>query len=259
MCALKKKDTKVFTNRKSTKKTKIKKYYTLDNRRRPFRIDIIDNLIKIYKCYWENESCNYKHILTYTPQTYFIGKSPKNNMTLYSGCFGAKFYGNSFLLHLNDNKYIHIGANIYSFKAKNKIIDYVSPVGNNDVPYPYAIDENNRIYLMIQDVILENGFDTSKYDNPYDYYYANNTLLDFRGIQNFRIGTESYNFTFNPFPKENYTRITTFNENKKDKLYIKINGKNKLLNKTDYISLLNDFSKEKGYTPLKKKIIQKRL
>jgi hypothetical protein len=45
----------------------------------------------------------------------------------------------------------------------------VSPVGNNHVPYPYAVDDRNNVYLMIEDVVLESY--TMEQD-PYETYYA---------------------------------------------------------------------------------------
>ena len=74
----------------------------------------------------------------------FVGKSPINNMTKYSGGHGKKFDGNTILLQKNKNTYFLIYASIEEFKVFNdEIIKFVSPVGNNDVPYPYAIGKNN--------------------------------------------------------------------------------------------------------------------
>src|SRR5688572_23168858 len=46
-----------------------------------------------------------------------------------------KMHGNSLLIKLHDHKYMYIGSEIYTFVTKDKIVDYVSPVGNSDVPY----------------------------------------------------------------------------------------------------------------------------
>ncbi len=51
------------------------------------------------------------------------------------------FKGNSILVKLDDDKYIYIGESIFKFKAKDRIINYLSPVGNSGVPYPYAVGE----------------------------------------------------------------------------------------------------------------------
>ena len=165
---------------------------------------------------------------------------------------------------MKGKEYIYIGMEIYSFKAKSEIIEYVSPVGNSDVPYPYAVDKDGRIYLMIENVILERGYDSKNYEDPYDFYYDDFSLISFKGIKRFMIGNQIYNFTYRPFPDENYDRITNFNETPQ-KLYIKVenkgeeDGKIKVLNKNAYVSLHRAFAKEKGYLPLEKNIIVERL
>jgi len=57
-------------------------------------------------------------------------------------------HGNSLLVKISEKKYMHIGAKIYTFETKDKIIDYCSPVGRNDVPYPVAKGTSN-IYFML--------------------------------------------------------------------------------------------------------------
>jgi len=57
-------------------------------------------------------------------------------------------HGNSLLVKISEQKYMHIGSQIYTFKTKDKIIDYVSPLGRNDVPYPVAKGTSN-IYFML--------------------------------------------------------------------------------------------------------------
>lgn len=42
---------------------------------------------------------------------------------------------------------IYVGCEMYSFKTDDEIIDYVSPMGNNDVPYPVAYSDEN-VYFM---------------------------------------------------------------------------------------------------------------
>jgi hypothetical protein len=50
---------------------------------------------------------------------------------------------NTVLIDQGENHYIAIGnSGIFSFEAKDKILEYHSPIGNSDVPYPYAIGED---------------------------------------------------------------------------------------------------------------------
>jgi len=137
-------------------------YITLDNREHTFAVFVYPERVRVYNLVTNREikSSNflYKNI--------FIGESKKNKMTLYSGAYGKKFKGNSILLDLGDNHYVYIGDEIFSFKTKSKIISYNSPVGNNEVPYPYAIDKNGDIYLMLEKVIL-----TGAKREPYEVFY----------------------------------------------------------------------------------------
>lgn len=74
----------------------------------------------------------------------WIGRSPKNKMTKFSGGFGRLFNGNSILIQISDTKYMFVGQEIFEFHTKYPIVSFLSPVGNNDVPYPFAIDQAGR-------------------------------------------------------------------------------------------------------------------
>jgi hypothetical protein len=111
-----------------------------------------------------------KHILSFNPIRIFIGKSPLNSMTEFSGGHGPRFDGNSILLQLSKTKYVSIGHEIYSFTTNHQIVEYISPVGNNDVPYPYAVDDIGQYYLMLDYNILKN-IPEDKKEDAYQYYY----------------------------------------------------------------------------------------
>src|SRR5437016_1253368 len=122
-------------------------YWIHDNGGRPFQVVIRDKSVKIYK--QESESEEYeKDALFEFPnvEKIWIGKSPKTKRTLFSGGFGRSFDGNSILVQLTkDNRYVFIGERVYEFGSEFKIVAFVSPVGNSDVPYPYATDKNRNI------------------------------------------------------------------------------------------------------------------
>jgi hypothetical protein len=157
---LKKNKNKNKTHTSTTlKKTHINNiYYIHDNGGRSFKVVINGETVKVHKHMYDDDftSLGYekKPSLTFNANKIFIGYSPKNKMTLFSGGFGPKNDGNSILLHIKNNDYVYIGSEIYSFTSISEIIKYVSPVGNSDVPYPYAIDKDNNVYLMIENVIL---------------------------------------------------------------------------------------------------------
>ena len=61
--------------------------------------------------------------------------------------------------------------NIFEFTTKRRITQYSSPVGNNDVPYPYAIDNGGRYYLLTENCSIMIPYCTKAKDDPYSYYY----------------------------------------------------------------------------------------
>jgi len=81
--------------------------------------------------------------------------------------------GGTILFHIHGLHYIFIEADTWEFNSISPIINFVSNIGNNDVPYPYAIDSENRYYLLIERVILLN---VPEKKDPYDYYYSNNII-----------------------------------------------------------------------------------
>ena len=136
-----------------------KTYLIHDNGGRPFKVVINDN-VSVYNENGYNEQTD-EIIYSKEPiidlkgiSNIFIGKSPENEMTKFSGGYGPNFDGNSILVHIKDNEYIYIGSEIFRFHSFAEIIDYKSPVGNSDVSYPYAIDKENNYYLMIEDVVI---------------------------------------------------------------------------------------------------------
>ena len=86
-------------------------------------------------------------VARYRPITVFIGKSPLNDMTGFSGGHGPRFDGNTILLEITAAKvdtwrYAQIDSCIYEFSTDEPIHTYISSVGNNCVPYPYAESDN---------------------------------------------------------------------------------------------------------------------
>jgi hypothetical protein len=145
-----------------------------------------------------------KHI---KPEKIFIGKSPKIKMTKFSGGYGKEFDGNTILLLLNNNNYAIInGEGIKNFTTNNdKIINYYSIIGNNDVPYPIAIGEKYYYFWIYPEGYLEKNefkifkniedlqiiFDKACEYNPFMYSIQNHktknikiSLQQFKEIQN---------------------------------------------------------------------------
>jgi hypothetical protein len=145
------------------KHTGYKKYMIHDNGGRPFLIYINHTNIFIYKVdenYMLDEEYDPTHGLhnswMYTKlvkeyknvKKVYIGKSVLNKITKFSGGHGHQFDGNSFLVHLSNNKYLFIGAYIKEFTLDDEVVKYYSTVGNNDVPYPIILGKKN-VYFML--------------------------------------------------------------------------------------------------------------
>ena len=272
-------------------------YFIHDNGGRPFKVEI-QNLnetneiqnncnVKIYRILgMDSDDENYNEdiddtyetepCLEYQPERVFVGLSPQNMMTAFSLGFGTQFDGNSILLHLKDNLYVSIGSEIYTFTTEPgcRIIKYLSPVGNNDVPYPFALDDHDNCYLMIEDVVVKNI--PQKYhdtDEQYIYYYDSKLItvdkgrippripriLNFQGIHSYYHGTgEHYTFVYTPKPDSNYDRLSRFDDFG-DGIWIKYtSGESKRISKEEYIKIMEDFGNLMGFKSIENKIVVQR-
>jgi hypothetical protein len=137
-------------------------YLIHDNGGRPFQVNLTDTKFSVFKqAIYEGpyakaivKPTSYKRV--------FVGTCPD---------YGKKFDGNSILVHVKGNEYIYIGSEIYKMTLDNDtIIGYKSPVGNSDVPYPYAYGEKNT-YLFLEESYIPNDLLTFVQD-PYIQYYG---------------------------------------------------------------------------------------
>lgn len=117
---------------------------------------ITDQFIEENKWFFIKNVCNYMNVMKI-----YIGKSPANS---------PNDDGNTTLLQIRENEYVFIGCQITHFKVQegHTIKEYVSTVGNADVPYAFAIDNFNWYYLFDGWwEIITNPYDKS---DPYDDY-----------------------------------------------------------------------------------------
>ena len=151
---------------------KIHKYNIHDNGSIPYIVHDDGKKIQIFKTDIKNDNdLPMKKYLDIKYKKIFVGKDSNNKNT-----------GNSLLLQISKNKYIYIGSSIYMFQIDDTIISYKSPIGNSDVPYPYAIG-TKYTYLMIEKVyidnkVLEGSF--PKYidtNDPYAKYYFESFII----------------------------------------------------------------------------------
>jgi hypothetical protein len=169
-------------------------YYTHDNGARPFKVVINKKDISVYREYeidYDKDEYGYedKPILKFSNvEKIFIGKNPRYYpRILYGEEYEEEDDGNSILLQIKNNKYVFIGEKISQFHSYEKITKFLSPIGNSDVPYPFAIDKDKNYYLMIEDVVFK---PKGKTDDPYgDYYYRffeNKKTLEKYNVRDFK-------------------------------------------------------------------------
>lgn len=151
-----------------------KMYQTHDNGGRTFRVfvDTTNNvavITHITPTEWPMKCYPYVVNKRFSFQRVWIGKSPKIEMTkiAFNGGYGPKFDGNSILFDLGQNNYMQVGESVILFSTRSPIVKYVSPVGQNDVPYPWAVDKKGVYYLLAEKVKIKFH---KKPDNPHDIY-----------------------------------------------------------------------------------------
>lgn len=91
----------------------------------------------------------------------------------------GKFIGNSILIQTEKNKYVYIGTEIYSFKTKEDINKYYSPVGNSGVPYPYAVGKTLTYFMLDKETLPNELLELNKdaYGQFYGHAIKDNKLL----------------------------------------------------------------------------------
>ena len=109
---------------------------------------IIDGDVYVYK--YEKRKYD-QPFLSIKPKHIFIGKSKACPMTQFSEANdSSSFDGNTLLLGCENNEYVYIsGLEIFKFKTDDKIIDYISLISNNMIPYTFAAGRKIYIFLII--------------------------------------------------------------------------------------------------------------
>ena len=154
------------------KKVKGGKTYEIhDNMNRPFIVQDLGGKVDVYQQKYNRDDNEFeieKKLFTIAYKKIFIGDN-----TLEQEGYAPKgeYKGNSILLQLTKNKYMSIGWKIETFTVPDgdEILRYYSPIGNSDVPYPYAIGKKYT-YLMIENVYLPN--EVLEMHDVYAHYYG---------------------------------------------------------------------------------------
>jgi hypothetical protein len=172
---------------KTRKLRKPKVYKIHDNGGRPFFVEIHGNRVSVSKNMdtfkvvdgeFIDIPAPAKPLFTKTVDEIFIGKkSPTGG---YDGLTPSEAEGNSILLKIG-SKYLYIGDEIYEFVPMegDTIVSYYSNIGNNDVPYPYAVGKTH-VYIMLDKKAVEKSYFDFKpdIDDIYTQYYYDTYVRD---------------------------------------------------------------------------------
>lgn len=255
-------------------------YITHKNFGRPFKVRVKERNDGLYKIHVfgvtiiDNEDED-KEDYQYYPHKkviadkLFIGKSPLTDMTERSECYGDNFDGNSLLFReLGKEIYTYVGDGMYSFRTLSDIKTYVSPMGPNDVPYPYAIDNDGNYYLMIEGVVIRNTENTRSrfsgyedkhgHSDPYSYYYDYHYITAtrhhvphppkierFMNIERFWKEDEHHAIYYNPSGNGRFGK-------KEGRLFIKYydNEERVQITKEDLSNIINEYGKMMNFEKL---------
>ena len=170
-------------------------YIINHNYRRVYVALIKDKQVIVY----ENKSCkiNNEPLFEFEAKNIFIGDSRRCSLTENSDCYDDSSYdGNTILLEISDYKYVYIsGREILQFETNDKIIDYMSLMGNNQVPTAIGIGDKNTYFIsdhykfIANDKISENTLlkATNITCDPYYYHLNRNGLDSFTKLLNCEI------------------------------------------------------------------------
>ncbi len=153
-------------------------YYIHDNEGRPFKIVVNCRGIHVYT-FPSYEAGRPNSQLHYT---IFLRRF-KRFMGYWTGYDSSPYamHGNSLLIKISKYRYVFIGSEIYSFETndvfmEDEIFDFVSPVGNSDVPYPVAYGYDN-VYFMLD----KQKVDRCILETPVTVKDAEDMYLEFYG------------------------------------------------------------------------------
>lgn len=190
-------------------------YYTHDNGGRPFRVYIDEEKkIAMISLNEDEIQSSYPFIMNklFKFDDVFIGKDTDD---IYKEKKSAdKNDGNSILFlmkrdehdHNNDEdheekhhelyEYMFVGSEIIIFTTDSPIIRFESPIGNSDVPYPFAVNTNDTYFLLNHYYIFFHSKDfigETPYD-PYEYYekYERRRPREFKSLDRQVVVRQNY-------------------------------------------------------------------
>ena len=230
-----------------------------DNGGRPFevKINLIDGVgtVELYHRDYGDEDTdtdasdsdddNLKYtaiqLMTFKVNQVFVGKSYYHEDGFPDG-YGSKFDGNSILLLLENQKdYVMITDTVKIFQTESPIVEFFSPVGRNDVPYPYAIDARGYYYNLSDytGLVLSPDHISNK-DKPYEFgFYNYGKITGFKGITELYIGTDKFHWAFHIDMEEHFDRMAGNPE--RSIISVRQNGELREISKDEYIAIQSEW------------------
>lgn len=171
-----------------------KVYFTHDNGGRPFIVYLSGKQISVYRDVQDhfyvrdadrdleddhkNAWAYIEHVVTKKNFIkVWIGESIANNTTAFAHSNSDEFLGNCILVQLSASRYLFIGESVFEFSSDEEIHTFYAPIGNNDVPYSFAIG-NKYVYFMIEQMRVPisafKEFTEEVQRNAYDFFYEDN-------------------------------------------------------------------------------------
>jgi hypothetical protein len=158
--------------------------------------------------------------------------------------------GNTVLIQTEvPRQYVFVNRDIDIIQTCSPVDRYVSPIGNSDVPYPYAMTQSQHVYLPNEGVYFALPEDC---DDPYRYYYTHSRVEGFQQIRTLYGGNDSIMFRTSMNPEFEYHRLSAFVGGGYPLQVQYEDGRHRVLDYDDYISLIRAFNREKGLYPIPK-------
>jgi len=153
-----------WVKKSMTRKNKAKSdtYNIHDNGSVPYVVNVTAKQVEVIK----NETN--KKMLTTKYVNLFLGDNLLGDKNYQKKGKGS--LGNSILVEVSHHKYIYIGSEIYSFETDEEIKSFYSPIGNSDVPYPYAISDTSAYFMLDKKIVPIELIDVKK--DGYEQFYG---------------------------------------------------------------------------------------
>ena len=81
-----------------------------------------------------------------------------------------KYNGNTVILQMTENQFIFIGFSIYEFEIEDNVVNYYSPLRNNNTPYPILQGTKNFYFMLTYNYNKIKDFN-GHINTAYDEYY----------------------------------------------------------------------------------------